>query len=92
MSVSTGARHQDSYLYSKSIGSLSRLPYLHEKNRNRQLAALFWKSYTAKKIAKQLGLARKQPKLPIWQPYSWGRFIRNKFSHPSAHAIATPDD
>lgn len=37
-----------------------------------------WKSYTAKKIAKQLDLAGQQPTLPIWQPDYWDRFIRNQ--------------
>lgn len=37
-----------------------------------------WKSYTAKKIAKQLDLAGQQPSLPIWQPDYWDRFIRNQ--------------
>ena len=37
-----------------------------------------WKSYTAKKIAKQLDLAGQKPSLPIWQPDYWDRFIRNQ--------------
>ena len=37
-----------------------------------------WKSYTAKKIDKQLDLAGQQPTLPIWQPDYWDRFIRNQ--------------
>lgn len=45
-----------------------------------------WKSYTAKKIAKQLGLAGQQPTLPIWQPDYWDRFIRNQAHFEAAIA------